>query len=198
MLRPLAPSPVGEAGRGSDEWGVTAVPWHLLACAVPVRDWRRAKDDADATDWNEGDSVLPADPGAPSTRSLIVGLVSRCHQNSSRLLHGRRAPHALNGACGGRATRDGPVRPWSGLSSLPANLLQDGVERASVSQGAGTLMSPEPIVKLPACGLLARDGSQLSRLPPDVDRDVSCRSWCGGPDSRRARRVYSSARICAG
>src|SRR5205085_9247780 len=73
-LRPSTLSPAGEAGRGQVAWGGIVVPWHLLACAFPVRDWRRAKDDAEATDRSEGDSVLPADPDAPSTRSIIVGL----------------------------------------------------------------------------------------------------------------------------
>jgi len=36
-------------------------------------------------------------------------------------------------------------------------------------------LRPEPIVKLPACGPLARDGIQLSRLPPAFDLDLSHR-----------------------
>jgi hypothetical protein len=42
-------------------------------------------------------------------------------------------------------------------------------------EDAGEPVSPEPVVTSRACGPLARDGIQLSRLRPTFDLDVSCR-----------------------
>lgn len=63
--------------------GGIELPWHLLAFASPVRDWRLAKENTEATDQSEGDSVLPADPDVPSTRSPIVGLASQAMPGES-------------------------------------------------------------------------------------------------------------------